>query len=136
MLFNTQLYKWFVEKRQPIMISVIFKRHLQLSSIVRLVSEKQREREHKLDILSLNLSPFSPVHINNVCMKSDQTQLTEPVTMKRSKCGEVHMGAQQQQQQQKKQQTSQSCQQTKTESGRFKCFCFSYSNKMENCEDA
>lgn len=50
MLFNTQLYKWFVEKRRSIMISVIFKRHLQLSSFVRLVSEKQRERERESTI--------------------------------------------------------------------------------------
>lgn len=31
--------------------------------------------------------PVSPVHINNVCMKSDRAQLTEPVAMKRSECG-------------------------------------------------
>lgn len=40
MLFNTQLYKWSGEKRQ---FQLFFKRHLQLSSFVRLVSEKHRK---------------------------------------------------------------------------------------------
>lgn len=62
--------------------------------------------------------PVSPVHINNVCMKSYQAQLTEPAAMKRSERGGEA---------QHKVASKQKCKQ----SGRVQMI-FPYSNKMEN----